>query len=232
MTALACAFGLAGSAASAERWSYSIAPYLWTPEFRTSLDLGPNPPVDGDASFFSILDGAFLIAGEARRGRWAIGGEFNYLNLGDEVTIGPFRDAASWDLEGTMISLGAGYTVYQNGQTQVETVAGLRHWDLDLSTTVLRRTVSTDQSWTDPIIGARFSHAINDRWSVTGMGNIGGFGYGSDFQWEALAQARWQWTQLVSVSGGYRHLDVEFEEGQEVIDLILTGPYVAVAFNF
>ncbi len=222
----------AASSAQAGDWSYTIAPYFWGPEFRTSLDVGPNPPVNGDTSIFNILKGAFLIAGEARNGRWTIGGEFNYLNLGDDVSVGPFDDAASWDLEGTMTTLAASYAVYEDDQSRLEALAGVRHWDLHVSTTVLDRTFSTDQSWTDPLIGMRYNHLLNDRWSVTAMGNIGGFGYGSEFQWEALVQASWKWSENISVAGGYRHLDVEFEEGREVIDLILTGPYVALAFNF
>ncbi|SDW56793.1 hypothetical protein SAMN05444358_1011171 [Ruegeria halocynthiae] len=218
--------------AQAGDWTYTVAPYFWGPEVRTSLDVGPNPPVNGNTSIFDILKGAFLIAGEARNGRWSIGGEFNYLNLGDDVSIGRFDDAASWKLEGTMSTLGASYAVYEDDQSRLDVMAGLRHWDLDVSTTVRNRTVSTDQSWTDPLIGARYSHALNERWSVTGLGNVGGFGYGSKFQWEALVQASWKWTDRINVSGGYRHLDVEFEEGREVIDLILTGPYVALAFSF
>ncbi|WP_299885102.1 hypothetical protein [uncultured Ruegeria sp.] len=64
------------------------------------------------------------------------------------------------------------------------------------------------------------------------MGNVGGFDVGSDFQWEAVVQASWKWTDRIDVAGGYRHLSVDFEEGKNVIDLILTGPYVALAFNF
>ncbi len=218
--------------ALADEWNYTIAPYFWGPEFRTSLDVGPNPPVDGDTSIFNILDGAFLIAGEARNGRWSIGGEFNYLNLGDEVSVGRIDNAASWDLEGTMATLAASYAVYEDAESRLEVLAGLRHWDLDVSTTVLRRTFSTDQSWTDPLIGMRYSRVLNERWSLAAMGNIGGFGYGSEFQWEALVQASWKWRENISVAGGYRHLDVEFEDNRNVIDLILTGPYVALAFHF
>ncbi len=216
----------------ADGWDYTVAPYIWGPELRSSLDVGPNPPVDGDTSIFNILNSAFLIAGEARNGRWTIGGEFNYLNLGDDVRIGPFDTAANWELEGTMISLAASYAVYQDDRARLEMLGGLRHWDLDLSTTVAGLTARADESWTDPLIGARYRHALNDRWTLTTMGNVGGFDVGSKFQWEALAQLSWSWTDTVSVAGGYRHLDVEFQEGREVIDLILTGPYIAVGFNF
>lgn len=229
--ALAGLIGAAGSA-SADDWEYTIAPYLWGPDFRTSLDIGRNPPVDGSTSIFNILNSAFLIAGEARNGRWAVGAEFNFLDLGDDVTIGPINQAASWELEGIMVSLVGGYTVFEDGQTRVDAFGGLRHWDLDLSTTVAGFTASTDQNWTDPLIGGRYNRAINPRWAVSAMGNVGGFSVGSKFQWEAVLQASWKWTERTTVAGGYRHLSVNFEEGQNVIDLILTGPYVALAFNF
>ncbi|WP_170337854.1 hypothetical protein [Ruegeria arenilitoris] len=223
---------LSSGAVWADDWEFVIAPYLWGPDFRTSLDIGPNPPVDGSKSIFDILNSAFLIAGEARKGRWTIGGEFNYLNLGDTVSIGPFSNAASWELDGIMTSLAGSYAVAEDSQSRIEVLGGLRHWDLDLSTTVAGFTASTDQSWTDPIIGARYSRALNERWKLAAMGNIGGFGYGSKFQWEALVQANWSWTETVDVAAGYRHLSVDFEDGRNVVDLILTGPYVALAFKF
>ncbi len=219
------------SPAQASDWEYTVAPYIWGPDFRTSLDIGRNPPVDGSTSIFNILNSAFLIAGETRNGRWAIGGEFNYLDLGDDVD-GPFGRGAEWDLDGIMVSAVVGYTVSEKDQSRTELFGGLRHWDLDLSTTVSGFTASTDQSWTDPIVGARYTYAVNPRWTLAAMGNIGGFDVGSSFQWEAVLQASWKWTDRVNVAGGYRHLSVDFEDGGEVIDLILTGPYVALAFNF
>ncbi|WP_051927393.1 TonB-dependent receptor [Ruegeria halocynthiae] len=228
----AIASGFMSGAVHANEWEYTVAPYVWGPEFRTSLDVGPNPPVDGNTSIFNILKGAFMIAGEARNGRWTIGGEFNYLNLGDDVSFGPFSSAASWDLKGTMVSLGVNYAVFEDDHSRFDALAGVRHWDLDLSTTVFGLSAETDQNWTDPLIGARYSRTITDRWNVTAMGNVGGFDYGSHFQWEAVLQANWKWTDRVNVAGGYRHLSVDFKEGRDVIDLILTGPYVALAFNF
>lgn len=146
MASVFAACGMLPGSVAADDWHYTIAPYVWGPDFRTSLDIGRNPPVDGSTSIFNILNSAFLIAGEARNGRWAIGAEFNYLDLGDNVTVGPINNAASWELDGTMSSLVAGYSVYANTQSRVDAFAGLRHWDLDLSTTVLSFTATTDQS--------------------------------------------------------------------------------------
>lgn len=229
---LAAAVALSAHAAQAGEWEYVVAPYVWGPEFETSLNIGPNPPVNGSTSIFDILNSAFLIAGEARNGRWSVGGEFNYLNLGDDVPFGQAGRSANWELDGTMASLAVGYSLSENAQARVEAFAGVRHWDLDLSTTVRTFTARTSRSWTDPLIGARYSRAVSDRWTLAAMGNVGGFGVGSDFQWEALVQASWAWTDGIEVAAGYRHLDVEFDAGRDVIDLTLTGPYVALAFNF
>ena len=46
-----------------------------------------------------------------------------------------------------MTSLGAGFEVYEDNQSRLEAIAGLRHWDLDVLTTVLDRTFSTPTHW-------------------------------------------------------------------------------------
>ncbi|WP_300067477.1 hypothetical protein [uncultured Ruegeria sp.] len=66
--------------------------------------------------------------------------------IGDDVNIGPFNDIANWVLNGTMTSLVLGYSVFDDGQSRVEAFGGLRHWGLDLSTTVAGFTASTDES--------------------------------------------------------------------------------------
>jgi hypothetical protein len=63
-------------------WSYRLTPYIWLPAISGSFQVEPgDPPADVDGSFLDILDFAFLIAGEARRDRWGILGELNYLDL-------------------------------------------------------------------------------------------------------------------------------------------------------
>ncbi len=226
------AFGLSAATASAEDWSYKITPYLWVPSVNTSLDVGPNPPVEGSKSILDVLDGAFLIAGEARRDEWSFLGEFNYLNLRDDFGIAPNDPIAGWQLRGTMISLAASRTIVDTPKLRFEGLAGLRRWDVKPSTTVLDTTLETTVSWTDPIVGARLGAPISDRLSFSGVANIGGFGVGTKRQWEVLAQAEWRATELISVAGGYRHLDIDFKDGGKVIDMQLSGPFLAVSFNF
>ena len=52
------------------------------------------------------------------------------------------------------------------------------------------RTVDGSESWVDPLIGSRIGLDLTDRWAIVGEGNLGGFGVGSDFTWNAQAYRR------------------------------------------
>ena len=226
-----CLFCLTGTGALAGDWSYKVTPYLWVPGVDASLAVGPNPPVEGSTSILDVLDGAFLITGEARRDDWAILGEFNYLNLSDDLAFVGGNPIAGWEFSGTLATLAAARTFYETPAVRVEALAGVRRWDVTATTTVLNASASVDKDWIDPIVGVQVDAPVGARTRLKGMANIGGFGVGSEAQWEVVAQAEWRASDLISVAGGYRVIDVEFDDGA-VIDLNLGGPFVAVSFNF
>lgn len=62
------------------------------------------------------------------------------------------------------------------------------------------------KDWVDPIIGLRWLWGFSDRWSLKLRGDIGGFGVGSDFAWQAAGLIDWQPFKYVSFIGGYRAL--------------------------
>lgn len=219
-------------ASYAEDWRFEITPYIWAPGLDTSLNVGPNPPVDDSTSILDILDGAFLIGGRASRDRWSVFGELNFLSLGNDIAPGIAVLDASWTLDGIMGSLSLGYAVYETARTRTEMFGGVRTWSLEFETEVLSRTASDTRSWTDPIIGARIETNISDRLALAGLVDVGGFGVGSDLQWEAIAEASWAMTDSVSLVGGYRYLDLDFDDGGLVLDIAMSGPFLAVTFRF
>jgi hypothetical protein len=48
-------------------------------------------------------------------------------------------------------------------------------------------TVDQNESWVEPLIGSRFTLDLADRWTLAAEANVGGFGVGSDFAWNAQA---------------------------------------------
>ena len=67
-------------------------------------------------------------------------------------------------------------------------------------------------------------------------GDIGGFGVGSDFSWHTTAYASWQVAEHGNLLIGYRHLDVDYEDGSGAsrfkMDVSEGGPTVGFAWGF
>lgn len=141
-----------------ETWTYSITPYLWLPGVEGTLkySLPPgsgNPNVSvSERSFFDALDLAFMVAGEARRGRWSLYGDYNYLKLSTSKSairsvdfnpgapaVNPFsttvnRDTSS-SIKGSVLTLGAGYSLVPSMESPFDIIGGVRYFGATAETT-------------------------------------------------------------------------------------------------
>lgn len=212
-------------------WQYSIKPYGWYVWFDGSTGAEGNPPVESDSSLLDMLDGFFLIQGEARKGKLSLLGELNWVEMSDDVS-GPLGNrSTSWELEGYMVALGAAYAVFEQADTRVEIMGGIRYWDVEVETEVLRFEVSGDTTIIDPFIGVRFETPISERFSLHGMASYG-VGGDSDQQFDVAAEVRWQWTERTDLALGARYLRLDFEKDAVLVDASLYGPYAAINFRF
>ncbi len=131
-----------------------------------------------------------------------------------------------------------GYYRIQRGNHYFDTTAGLRYVKMTTEVSPARGPTLVDATldWTDPIIGGRYLWAFADNLKLIASGNIGGFGVGSEFSWEALGLVEWQPFEYVSFIGGYRALDIDYEEGKGPasfnLDMTLYGPVIGVSFKW
>lgn len=160
--ALAASALLAPLAASAQapedRWTFSIAPYLWLPSVDGKLNYGPPPPggssanVSIDAStLLDNLDLAFMIAGEARRGRWLVATDVIYLDFSSaDSTVrsvdfnpgsGPINiSTTSLDagtdskLTGWLWTAVGGYAAIQDPKWTLDVLGGFRYLSIEAKT--------------------------------------------------------------------------------------------------
>jgi len=161
--ALACALALlapagAGAQPAADRWTYSVMPYLWLPGVDGSLRYGPpaaggaspNVSVDSD-TFLGSLDFAFMLSGEARKGRWLVATDFIHLDLSSgsstvrSVDFNPgsgsvnvastaLDTGSQTRLAGTAWTLVGGYAAVQEPRFSIDVIGGLRYFGLDATT--------------------------------------------------------------------------------------------------
>ena len=80
--------------------------------------------------------------------------------------------------------------------------------------------------WYDPIIGANLSWSISDSVALRFRGDIGGFGVGAHFTYQAFPYVDWQVAKILSLQGGYRVLYINYEQGTKGVG---GGTYIKYA---
>jgi hypothetical protein len=145
----------------------------------------------------------------------------------------------------------------EGASTALDGLLGFRYWNnsiaasfdatanIDFSNLHLERSFglavarSDVVQWVDPVLGLRLRHRFTPNQEVFVRGDIGGFGLGSQFSWQAVAaySYAWQFTgyQIAAVLG-FRALGVNYRSGSGVdtvgINEILYGPIIGASFRF
>jgi hypothetical protein len=134
---------------------------------------------------------------------------------------------------------GGGRVWWQQIEASLALTAGLTIGDLTISR---GRAVADGGtvSWVDPFIGARLRHRFTPSTELVLKGDVGGFGVGSSFSWQAVGTINWDfartermvWTALV----GYRALSADYSRGAGATlyeyDIVMHGPVFGVTARF
>jgi hypothetical protein len=64
------------------------------------------------------------------------------------------------------------------------------------------------------------------------VADVGGFGVGSDTSWEAIATLNYRLRDWLWLRAGYRHLEVDYEDGGFVHDVQMSGPMMGAGLQF
>jgi hypothetical protein len=173
------------------------------------------------------------------------------------IQSGVFYEVAKWPSSG-----GAGFTAFDlmasarywsqdtelsldvRGDLNAEVIAGFQRIGLDVKRNIKgkRATVvarSGDLEWVDPVVGGRVRHQFASGSDFVFEGDVGGFGAGSEFSWQAVAtygfDVRCFGTPLRTVVG-YRALFVDYSEntqhGKSGVDWVEHGPLLGVSFRW
>jgi hypothetical protein len=219
---------------TSQRWSVAVTPYLWAAglDGDTAAD-GTGSEIDTDYRFFSLdnLDFALGTAVEARKGRWGMLYDAMYVEFSDAFERGLGSEV---EVSGGFVET-IGSVAAPNGRP-LELVFGLRYVALKSTIDIapLAR-ASARETWLDPLVGLQFSYAFNERWSVALRGDIGGFGISSEsseLAMNASAMFGWRLGDKLTLRGGYRLLQMDFDGDALVLDATLQGYVVGASWMF
>jgi hypothetical protein len=216
-------------------------PYVWFSGLGGEVTL-PHGSESFNADFGDIFESmkfSFMGIFEARRQNFSLVLDLMYLNLQQGIPVpghGAYSGGSSRvkTTEASVIGL---FTLLDQPDGRFELGGGLRAWwlnsEINLDPGLLPgRSVDQTTNWVDPVIAARGSVRLNDRLSLTGYGDIGGFGVGSEFTWQAIATLDWRISDRFSASVGYRWVQIDYEASRAKIDLDMSGPIIGASFRF
>lgn len=170
------------------------------------------------------------------------------------------RGETAVKLEYVVVEAGAGYEIARSGansNTSVDVFAGVRYWHQELSlalsldgavslppgfelTGSYSGYASGTANWVDPLIGLKVRYGIAPGQRLSVRGDIGGFGVGSDFTWQAVATYNYDFGEAYGIdwSGvlGYRALYADYSDGSGInrytFNLLQHGPLLGLTMRF
>lgn len=235
MAVMTVAVAATPMAAQAQDWSGQVTIYGWGAG--VSGDFTPftgGPTLSFDKSLSDVLedlDGAVFVTGLARRGDLVLFGDLTYSASSRSGFVPP-GIPASGEVTIRSMTLAAGKRFEAGGGTTVDVMGGLRAWNIDGEVTSPVLSVAPSASFVDPILALRVNTPLADRWSVLSYVDIGGFGAGSDFTWQAAVTVNYQARENLYLSAGWRHLAVDYDKGGTVFDGAMSGPVIGVTLTF
>jgi hypothetical protein len=144
---------------------------------------------------------------------------------------------------GTALDLYAGGRLWwQQGEAQLSVSGALAALG-PLGLTLTKEGVLSakgDATWVDPVVGARLRHQFFSGLNLVISGDVGGFGAGSKFSWQAIAALDYDFlkTKYATWSGmiGYKALSVDYSQGSGLTryeyDMTMYGPIFGVTARF
>ncbi len=215
-------------------WTWTATPYIWATSIKA--DFNDSAPVSDPSPDFSDImdkfDGGFLGHLEAQSDHWGMYADVIYLGLADTRDRPNFSIDA--DLDSTIFEVAGVWSPDDTRYQGFEVFAGIRYFDVELkldanpvNPSLSGRNTGFNKSFTDALIGARYTVPLSDKWAMSMRGDAS-FG-DTEGSWSASALLRREMGSGALVFG-YRYLNVELKPGADSFDLTLYGPEIGYAF--
>lgn len=229
---------------SGKNWQVEVTPYMWLAGEHGKNRLGTLAPVqDVDRSIgemFDTLETAAYVTGSVRIGRFVALGDVNYASTEDKLDSPRLFPPPLYGRErinritGT---IAAGWELFENDRLTLDAFGGVRYTRVETVSNLRLNGVfagrfSKTIDFADPIVGARAKVALTDRISLNAYGDIGGFKVSSNLTAQAMATLEYHVNDHFSVMAGYRHLTIDFQDGDTLLDVDASGPLFGASFRF
>ena len=208
---------------------YRVIPYLWTAGM--DVEIGrPGNTREIDVSFSDYIDlidlGAAFIF-EARGDRWLVATNFLWVQLGEEFDLP--ADTTEIEIDEFLVEAFVGYR--PSGWENTWLVGGVRYLNIETDIDFANiNDVSRSRDFTDPYVGISWEPRRGN-WEYILQADVGG-GIDADFAWAFTLGAAYHFNNRYALVGGYRFIDIDFEDDEFVFDGTMEGIQIGLMITF
>jgi hypothetical protein len=228
------------AASSDEGWHLVVSPYLWFPGVHGTIGARDNL-VSIHASAADLLSHfrfGLMGAADLSYKRLLAPIEMMWVRLGDDKAlpgIGLGAITANVKASEFILTPKIGFRVLKRERLTIDALTGFRTWhlgqNLQFSPSRLGLQFQGSQNWVDPLIGGRIQVALTTKMEVTIAGDVGGWGAGSQLDYQVVGLLGYKIKPKWTLQAGYRYLDVNYRSGGGVFDVAMSGVLFGVNIN-
>ena len=228
-----------GNNATDDQWHVSASPYFWPLGLhgiagadQRTVSLHASP-----ADLLSDLRFGLMGTTELRRKRFVVPIDMVWAKLGDDAALPTTALAAtSADFKADLFILTpkVGYRLIDRKRIKIDALTGFRYWHLGQTLEFIPSRLGLNfegsQNWVDPLVGGRIELPLSKALVVNIFGDVGGWGAGSQLDYQIGGLLGYKWTPKWTLQAGWRYLDVNYR-GSAIFDATLSGVLFGVTYS-
>lgn len=231
----------ASTADQSDGWHFTVSPYLWFPGVHGTVGADALP-VSIHATPGDLLSHfRFGIMGlvEPRYKRILLPLDIVWVRLADDKALPLTPNGTVANLKGSefILTQKVGYRLLDYKMVKIDALAGFRFWHFgeSLAFTTNSLNFSSSQNWIDPVVGGRITGNLSPKVSVIVAGDVGGWGAGSQLDYQIGGVLGYKIKPALTLQAGYRYLSVNWRNGRALIDThidtITSGALIGVSIQ-
>jgi hypothetical protein len=230
----------AGTSADDDGWHFAVSPYLWFPGVHGTIGvLGRD--ISFKASPGDLLSHfRFGLMGlvEARYKRVLLPLDIMWIRLEDDKAL-PFPNlmvnTAKLKASEFILTPKIGYRLIDEEKIKIDALVGFRYWhfgeNLKFVPSNFNLNFSNSQNWVDPVVGGCITGNLSSKVAVVIAGDVGGWGTGSQLDYQVAGILGYSIKPKVTLQAGYRYLYVNYRSGGTIIQPTTSGVLFGATFN-
>jgi len=229
-------------APSTNDWRFQATIYGWLTGLNGDVGVRGIGPAHVDLSASDVLsdfDGGLMASLAAENDQLLFISDFIFARVSDSGTIRNGAYGFDFTQNQAIVQGLAGYKLPLGiPNLTLSPTVGFRYMYLDaklgITPTGVPVTLSDggSEQWIDPTVGLYGHYDITDKWFINALGDVGGFGVGSDLTWQAFGAVGYNWTKTLSTSLGYRAIYEDYENGGFVYNVTQQGVFAGLGIHF